>query len=383
MTLPILDSMLRGELRRNILADIKTEKEISLLWKELLQLSSNTQEHLRVLENALIQAVERSGLVLLSTIYDRDRQDRESARRIREIGFLSNNSNYTDVIDIINLEGIFDTISETTPTDKFLHLLLKLEFKRTIEAMREVVKSVQDDAVVGTYIRNLFSTLTSFCKDTKDLFIQESITQFYFELYHTFKKILDKGEQQSFETDFENFVYEWKGEFPDTNIVSRYNKKINELNPTNTTINTEHIQQTTQDTSNKKDKIDLFLEEADKLGFSDMEKVKMLGSRQKVRRLVECLLQQKGTSADTFGHTAAMLDFLEFYNWIRNNVITNYNYSQYDDWCTKHILNKQKGHAFSHYRLSVNATSKKDTYRYNGWKYKEDVKTEYKQILEA
>ena len=54
---------------------------------------------------------------------------------------------YTRVDEKLSLEGVFNPTTETTPTDKFLHLLVKVECRRTLESLLMLVKSVHDDAV--------------------------------------------------------------------------------------------------------------------------------------------------------------------------------------------------------------------------------------------
>ena len=66
MFFPIINSMLRGDLRRNILSTLKTEKEISLLWSPLA-IASRRAATLMEVEKALEAAVERSGLINVST----------------------------------------------------------------------------------------------------------------------------------------------------------------------------------------------------------------------------------------------------------------------------------------------------------------------------
>ena len=49
-------------------------------------------------------------------------------------------------------------------------------------------------------------------------------------------------------------------------------------------------------------------------------------------------------------------------------------------------MEKSKGAAFKHYRLSVNvdsADTRNASYKYMGWKYKYQVEEEYRQILNA
>lgn len=390
MTLPIIDSMLRGDLRRHILSTLKSENEISLLWRDLKKSSSQGDQSLMAIEESLIAAVETSGLLQLSADYKDDREVRQGAEQAREQGMLFSEDDYTRVDEKCSLEGLFPPIQETTPTDKFLHLLVKTECRRTMECLLMLVKSVHDDGVMRTYVRKLFSSITSLCKDTNDAYMQECLTQFYFEVYHTFRRVLEKGNMQSYETDFENYVFGWKGVFPAEEVVERYNEKIKVfvpcMNHNSTSVNVGLPEQTIPKKNPPKDKFDLFLEAANMFTFSEMPKVKELGTRQKVRQLVECLLKEYGTAAETFGHTAAMLEFLGFYKWIAEKHVSDYKLSQFDIWCTKNIMNKASGSAFRHYRLSVNIDphdNNNASYKYLGWKYKDSVKEEYNKILEG
>jgi hypothetical protein len=383
--------MLRGDLRRQILVTLKTEGDISLLWRDLMKATRDV-DNLMAIEQALINAVEKKGLVKVSDDYQFDRDVRQGAEEARKLGINFGENDYTRVDKKISLEGIFNPPKEAAPTDKFLHLLVKVECLHTIESLLMLVKSVHDDNVVRTYIRKLFSNITSLCKDTNDLYIRESLTQLYFEVYHTFKLVLEKSTIQSYETDFENFVFSWKGEFPEKDIVERYNEKTLSFV---TRVNRNHdcdlaslksSEQASNDIVKTKDKFDIFLDAANAYTFSKMPKVKELGTPLKVRLLVECMLQEKETVADTHGHSAAMLDFLGFFKWIGDNHVSGYRLNQYDAWCTKNIMKINCSTAFKHYRLSVNVSSfdtNNGSYKYFGWKYKESVKEEYQKILQG
>lgn len=389
MTLPIIDSMLRGDLRRQILSTLKTEKEISLLWRYLMKATQGDQ-NLMAIEQALIAAVETSGLVKVYSDYNNDREVRQGADEARKHGMNFCEDDYTRVDEKLCLDGVFAHVTETTPTDKYLHLLVKVECRRTIESLLMLVKSVHDDAVVRTYIRKLFSVIISLCKDANDLYIKYSLTQLYFEVYHTFRTVLEKGDLQSYETDFENFVFDWKGEFPEEDVLVRYKEKVEVFAPSRNhgsdAISPKTTEQANNDIVKPKDKFDKFLEAANAFTFSEMPNIKELGAPQKIRQLVECLLQEKETIADTFGHTAAMLEFLGFFKWIADNHVCGYRLNQYDAWCSKNIMGKTSGTAFKHYRLSVTVSSTdtgNESYKYLGWKYKESVKEEYQKILQG
>jgi hypothetical protein len=389
MTLPIIDSMLRGDLRRQILSTLKTEKEISLLWRNLMK-ATQGEQRLMAIEQALIAAVETSGLVKVSADYNDDREVRQGAEEARKHGMNFGADDYTRVDEKLSLEGVFNPTTKTTPTDKFLHLLVKVECRRTLESLLLLVKSVHDDAVVRTYIRKLFSVIISLCKDANDLYIKESLSQLYFEVYHTFRNVLEKGDLQSYETDFENFVFDWKGEFPEQDVLVKYKEMVEVFAPSRNHGSDAISPKTTEQANNvivkPKDKFDKFLVAANAFSFSEMPKIKELGTPLKIRQLVECLLQEKETIADTFGHTAAMLEFLGFYKWIADNHVSGYRLNQYDAWCSKNIMGKSSGTAFKHYRLSVIVSSTdtgNESYKYLGWKYKDSVKEEYQRILQG
>ena len=388
MTLPIIDSMLRGDLRKPILSTLKTEKEISLLWSNLSKTTNKSDQCLMALEGSLITAVETSGLVQVSAHYKYDREMRQGAVFARDHVMDIEDDDYTTVNEKLNLNDVFVQEPTLTPTDKFLYLLAKVECQRTMKALLELVDAVHDDSVIRTYIRKLFAYITSLCKDTNDLYIQEEVTLLYFEVFHTFRNVLDKGNPQNYETDFENFVFFWKGEFPDADVIARYNDKVNtfrhQFDSNSDKRKPVLSSQNQAEMIVQKDKFDLFLEAANVFSFEEIPKVKELGTSQKKRKLVECMLQEKKTIADTFGHIAAWIDFLGFYRWIADHHINGYRLSQFDQWCTKNIMNKAEGNAFRHYRLSVDVTDENNSsYKYLGWKYKKKVVEEYKKILEG
>ena len=126
MTLSIIDSMLRGDLRRQILSTLKTEKEISLLWRDLMKATQGTQS-LMAIEQALIAAVETCGFVQVSADYKDDRELRQGAEQARKQGINFGEDDYTRVDEKLSLEGLFLRVKESNPTDKFLHLLVKVE----------------------------------------------------------------------------------------------------------------------------------------------------------------------------------------------------------------------------------------------------------------
>lgn len=396
MTLPITDSMLRGELRPHILAEIKDNQEISQLWGILHKWEISGDQSLRGIEKALTDAVETSRLVKVSEVYNNDREMRQGVEMAREKGMLPDNPDFTRVGKPLCLDGVFTPFQPLTPTDRFRHLLLKLECRRTMKCLKELVMTMHDDGFIRTEISQLFTTIKQLCEDTDENFIRQRLTQFYFEVYHTFQSVLEKGEKQNYETDFQNFVYGWSDRFPNDETVERYEKQVAAYKPVlaprpqqETAPSTSGQQSSEQQTLTvkpvAKDKFQKFLEAAEELHFSLLPKVQDLGTPEKIMKLVRCILQDMGTVTDTYAHAAAMLEFLEFRKWYSENY-GNWSTTKYDTWCSIHVMNKQKGQAFRHYRQSVETNpdnTKQNNYKYKGWQYKNSVKQEYHDILQG
>lgn len=389
MTLPITDSMLRSELRQSALAEIKNEQEISKLWGNLHKWETTGDSSLRGIEYALIDAVEKSGLVMVSDVYNKERSIRQEAETARTAEILPDNPDFTRVGEPLSLEGVFTPYRPLTPTDRFRHLLLRLECRRTMKCLKELVMAMHDDGFIRTEIIRLFATIKQLCCDTDEDFIRQGLTQFYFEIYHTFRRVLEKGKNTNYETDFQNFVYEWDHQFPNDDTTKRYDEKVAVFKPVIVSEQEPAPSSATQQQSGQpqqikkpkaKDKFETFLEAAEKCNFSFLPKVKDLGSPEKIQKLVRCMLQDMGSVTDTYAHAAAMLEFLEFRKWYSDNYMS-WSINKYDQWCSIYVMGNASGSAFKHYRQSLSADPSKDHYKYGGWKYKDIVEKEYNNIL--
>lgn len=393
MTLSIIDSMLRGDLRRQILSTLKTEKEISLLWRDLMKATQGKQS-LMAIEQALVAAVETSGLVQVSADYKDDRELRQGAEEARKYRMNFSEDDYTRANEKLSLDRVFVPVLETTPTDKFLHLLVKVECQRTIESLLMLVESVHDDGVVRTYIRKLFSAITSLCKDANDPYIKESLTQLYFEVYHTFKNVLEKGDLQSYETDFENFVFGWKGEFPEEDVVARYNEMIYRSSKVET--ETSDIQQLTEGQKDtivptgaeaEEDEIivkyDHFVEVVKTYKFFDCPTVVCLNKEQR-GRLVRSIVNRR----DNYGaYAVAMLCELNYDRWMMENFAKANPYSR--QGLTKTAIQKHWLDALSltnlraiagNYNVIRNPNGKEDRTIYKASEYTMRVHEDYLAI---
>lgn len=253
-------------------------------------------------------------------------------------------------------------------------------------ALKYLAQSARDDSYMRVELRKLFQSITNLCKDSQDEAINEALTVLYFELFYLFYPVLCKGDMNSYETDFENFVYEWKGQFPSEESIRKF-KELTKDMETRTPTEEASVGADTVAPAHKAskqgieatDKCTLFLEAAKEFGFLKMPKLCEL-TAEKQRKVVECLLADKGNQTESMAHTAAMLDYLGFYKWIKEKYKTKYPLSEFDQWCGKHIPGVNTAKTWKNYRLSLKEGTK-ISYKYSAWKYKGSVKKEYEDIV--
>lgn len=378
MTLPIIDSILHGELRPNILPTLKTEKEISLIWRDLHKVVVMRGCEFRTLERILTDALDKNGLVKLVETYSNDRDLRTMAQESRRKGMVIGNPVYTPVNAAVNLSDLYVTRSHTTPSDRFYTDLLMLESMRTKQALAYLALSVQDDSYMRTELRKLFQKITNLCKHTDNDEIREALTVLYFEVLHTYNPILQRGESANYETDFENFVFEWKGEFPEKDIVEKYKQLIiTKVDLASVIVLPKEEDAQLAPTSNKhtraKDKGDIFLEKVAEYNFLELPKIRMLASPEKIHKLVLTMLENTG-------HACAMLEYLGFYQWIKDTQRTKFTKGDYDTLCSNVVMNMEKSQAFHTVRMSLNENNQ-NAEKYKAYSYIKQVEDEYGRLL--
>lgn len=378
MTLPIIDSILHGELRPNILPTLKTEKEISLIWRDLHKVVVMRGCEFRTLERILTDALDKNGLVKLVETYSNDRDLRTMAQESRRKGMVIGNPVYTPVNAAVNLSDLYVTRSHTTPSDRFYTDLLMLESMRTKQALAYLALSVQDDSYMRTELRKLFQKITNLCKHTDNDEIREALTVLYFEVLHTYNPILQRGESANYETDFENFVFEWKGEFPEKDIVEKYKQLIiTKVDLASVIVLPKEEVAQLAPTSNKhtraKDKADIFLEKVAEYNFLELPKIRMLASPEKIHKLVLTMLENPG-------HACAMLEYLGFYQWIKDTQRAKFTKGDYDTLCSNVVMNMEKSQAFHTVRMSLNGNNQ-NAEKYKAYSYIKQVEDEYGRLL--
>lgn len=381
MTLPITESILRGGLRPNLIAATVSQQRQSLL----MRLLRNTHESSNLIE---LEKDIVNTLGDFAHVEQEYAQDNNMKRVMARLDRPSAPASYTRVYKSV-LPDIMTKPSISSPTQRMYKTILQLEKMRTVWALVDQHTTMKDDMYIRPVVKSLMTRIKGYCQETKawnhempsevKTLLQSMLTELYFSLIQTFRPILYQKERLDFDDDFEDFVYQWKGAFPEEAEVSRYKEEMERIRKDNATIRRNEQAEATSDTKEEEKahpitKTDKFLQDTSQYEFLKMPMIVALDSRDEDERrrkamlLIEAMLESPA-------HAAAMLEYLGFYKWIREKYETGYTLTAYDKFCTKIIMG-QEGGAFKNYRLSLNA--KRTNYQnYHGWEYTETVKEEY------
>ena len=383
MTLPITDSILRGELRPNILKQSLDQKELELLIRNARKISQKSQ--LLELEFAINDVL--SGLVNTKDIYEEDKKTRDAALHVRANKIIKNELRFKYIDSEVIIDNVLPLPELKSPLLRFYNTILDAEVLRTRQAILYLCRAIQDDAFIRSTLKAIFRKIKFICREAlqweehKDvmLLIPVKLTHLYFTLLNTYGEVLDSYEATEYEDDFMDFVYGWKGEYPTSNEEATYKKQSGIKTATvNTLVDMSDTPQTKDsvasiETKHPKDKADIFLDSVSEFNFLEMPKIKQLGSKEKVHRLVMTMLENPG-------HACAMLEYLEFYKWIKEKQRVNFNLSKYDSLCSKVVMGKESGSAFHTVRMSLNKNNK-NAEKYRAYAYIDQVVNEYITLL--
>lgn len=379
---------------------------IPCLCQELYYRTRECYMDLWGLEQVLIAAMDQTEVTQLPAIYENDSTLRKMLEKRYNTMPEGQRPTYTPPGMLMDLDDLFEPTEYKSPTDKLRRLLLDLDCRRTKLCIRQFIISAKDDELTQAFLIRILMRIKRICSGTKERIIQEKLTQLYFEILHSYGGLLGPTIVKRYVVDFSDFIYYMTNEYPAKEVRERYNRKLAmmqmELNamtlPPGASRSAHYLPPATsllpptagnltpyndstdgpkpQQQPPAMDKATRFLQEANRLGFSQLPLIVKLGSETKTKQLVELML-------DCPAHAAAMLEFLGFRQWIAQKIIPGYSKTQFSMWCTKHVMHKEHGNAFKHYLLSVNLTENdrhKSAYKYKAWEYQSKVEEEYQRI---
>lgn len=382
MTLPITESILRGELRPNILQQSLEPKALEMLIRNARKISQKTG--LVELELAINSVLKE--LVNTKDIYAEDRKTRDAAMHARASKIMTSNKCFKYITSEVIVTDVLPLTNLCTPLLRFYNTILDAEVFRTRMAMLHLHRAVQDDAFVRSTLKALFRKIKNVCRESllweehQDVMslLPIKLTHLYFTLLNTYREVLESHDAQEYEDDFMDFVYGWKGEYPSNEEETAYNKQCAIKTQIGNTINYDFGDNPSQESKGApksqraKDKADLFLEAVAEYNFLEMPMIKQL-DKAKVHDLVMTMLENPG-------HACAMLEHLKFYEWIKTNQKVGFNVEQYEKLCSKVIMNKDSHYAFHNVRKSLKPDNQ-NADKYKAYAYIDQVANEYDTLL--
>ena len=385
MTLPITDSILRGELRPNILIQSLDQKELELLIRNARKISQKNQ--LLELEFAINDVL--SGLVDTKDIYAEDKNTRDAAIHVRANKIVKSEPRFRYIDSEVVIDNVLTLPELKFPLLRFYNTILDAEVLRTRLAIIYLCRAIQDDAFIRSTLKAIFRKIKFICREAlqweehKDvmLLIPIKLTHLYFSLLNTYGEVLTSYNASEYEDDFMDFVYGWKGEYPTSDEEAKYKKQCRIKKEIGNTIadlpNTTPPSDATANVGLQRapDKADTFLKNVAEFNFLEIPMIKQLENRNKVHDLVLTMLENPG-------HACAMLEHLKFFEWIKTTQKNNYTRTKYDALCSKIIMGKETGDAFHTVRMSLKSTNQ-NAEKYRAYAYKDQVVNEYITLLNS
>ena len=390
MTLPITDSILRGELRPNILKQSLEPKALELLIRNARKVSQKSQ--LLELEFAINDVL--SNLVNTKDIYAEDKKTRDAAINVRKNKISKNGAHYKFLSYEIVIDNVLTLPELSTPLLRFYNTIIDAEVLRTRQAILHMSRAVQDDTFVRSTLKALFRKIKFACLESQQWeehqdvmsLIPIKLTHLYFTLLNTYGEVLQSYDTPEFEDDFMDFVYNWKGEYPSDDEEAKYIEQSKVRKEIGNSITDMPDSDKPQELpcegkpNRPKDKADLFLEGVSAYNFLEMPEIKQLITPEKKTEKVHDLVMMM---LENSGHACAMLEYLKFYDWIKKTQRIKFTKDDYDALCSKVVMGLGNGSkAFHTVRMSLNS-SNMNAEKYRAYIYLDQVENEYVTLLNS
>ena len=390
MRLPITESLLRGELRPQILGESLSDSQLSELMRHARSLGRLSQ--LSELEAKINEVI--GPWADTRTIYADEKQIRDAALKARTDGFMVE----ADVQNPLSSETLIGDVLAlpqlATPLARFYLTIIDAETRRSREAMRHLYNATRDTAFMRDTLKKCFRLIARLCHEAQEQaeasdtwqtlarLLSVKLTSLYFTLLNTYGRRLRLEQDYSFEQDFASFVYDWSGAYPSADEEERYAQQC--ASPTEIAP-ADHEEPEAPATNSlaadawpaaKEDAAARFIEAADEAyNFLQMAPIKALGSMKKVHDLVSIMLSCPG-------HACAMLEHLRFFEWMQTQK-AGIRRKHYDIFCATHIMEHTNNeNVFRQVRASLkeeNANAEK----YKAYTFISQVAKEYDEVLNA
>lgn len=401
MNLPIVEGMLRGGLRPNLLRKTLSEKELMQNCRILRKISSN--ENLKEIENVLVEVLLPMGLIKLREAFSQQHAMILSAEKFPSFnGFGSRK--YTPAQAFPSFDGVLEMPSSSNPFHRFYALLVDAELIRMKKLMHDLCLTLRNDCLMRNELKDLLKRMAVYCQEAAQWesdseimrMIAAKLTQSYFELLGSYHNLLYQGEDVGLIDDFCDFVYLWRREDPNEEEMERFTDvscKAMKAEPTSQfehqTENVQEVQkcQTPNDVNAETDaatnKYDTFLAALNgqstgfpNYGFFNLPKISCLNSEQQKKLISDIAFRE----TDHVAFAVAMLCFLEY----DTKLISEYGFNKthlYKYWGK--LLNVNERKIGGNYQTVRNADTTEDKDLYKAHKYfDEEAEKIYHDILD-
>ena len=400
MRLPITESLLRGELRPQILGESLSDSQLSELMRHARSLGRLSQ--LSELEAKINEVI--GPWADTRAIYADEKHARDAALKARTDCFMVETdvqnplSNETLIGDVLALPQL------VTPLARFYLTIVDAEIRRSREAMRHLYNATRDTAFMRHTLKSSLKKIARLCHEAQEQadacdtwqtlarLLSVKRTSLYFTLLTTYGRRLRLEQDYSFEQDFASFVYDWSGAFPSADEEERYAQQcasptelapadheesaLPATNPLAADAWPAERKAADKKAADRKAAAASFIKAADEAyNFLQMPLIKALGSMRKVHDLVFIMLSCPG-------HACAMLEYLHFFEWMKKQKM-NIKKKEYFIFCAEYIMGLPNNeNAFKTVQSSLKEENK-NAKKYKAYKYIKDVAEEYDEVLKA
>ena len=351
MNLPIIQSILHGELRTNLNADIN--------YRDLANAFSKLPTNLDDIENLIKKHL--SGLILCNY---------KKPVSISDIA----PDDYTRLTDdhlLLNLDLAIP--SPLNPKEKFYQNIVKAESLRTKLAIADYAIIRKSDAVTKTEIKELLKHILLYAKELADDTIHSTIKIQLICLYVEISTLASVLLSESTDyLSFEDLIYEVFQHYPDNDYNQVYQDYIKALHIKETLFEKPQSESPSIDDIEKETKrsnYEIFTEAVNNYRFGELDKVKTLNKQQQIK-LIKLIVE------NPVGYSVVMLKHIGYFDKLKNEFNMNKEKS------FKHIgiaLQKSPRIIKGNYNI-LNPNSKEDPATYNAQSYVEQVEYDYKNL---
>lgn len=276
--------------------------------------------------------------------------------------------------DVIYKHFVLPIPEPTSPKEKFYNFIVDAEIYRIKLAINDFAIKQRSDIDTRRTIKETLTQILSYTKGIKaddDVILttlQTKLACFYMELTSLASSIMTENEDF---LSFEDLMFEVFQHYPKENETSAYREFLDSLETKDDIFATHKNNLTSQEEYEKERKqtiYEVFVENVKDYQFEELEKVKCLSNKQKIK-LIRLILERP------VGYSVVMLKHIGYFDQLKK-------YKMNKESSFKHIgkaLQKSPRIIKGNYNI-LNPKSNEDPSVYNSQSYIQQVEEDYKNL---